>query len=135
MSPFFIQIIRSVVPIIVGWIVGLLASVSIEVPPETAAGLIVSVSTLAASLYYIAVAWLERTYPAFGWLLGVARNPVYAGKHEFVVTAPENATVTVDLVGTPLTAEEQADLDSFEANGGTIPSVYDSGEDYGGARY
>ena len=111
MSTFFVQVIRSVVPIIVGWLVGLLAAASITVSPDVQAGLVVSVSTLAASLYYIAVAWLERTYPVFGWLLGVARNPVYAGKHEVVVVAPETATVTVETGGT-----------------------YDA-EDSGGARY
>ena len=95
MSMFFVQVIRSVVPIVVGWLVGLLAAASVTIPAETESALVVSVSTLAASLYYIAVAWLERTYPVFGWLLGVARNPVYAGKHEVLVTAPDTATVTV----------------------------------------
>ena len=83
MSNFLIAVIRSVVPIVVGWLVALLAAASIPVEPDVAVGLTVTLSTLVASLYYIGVAWLERAWPWFGWLLGVARNPVYgdSGKH------------------------------------------------------
>jgi hypothetical protein len=82
MSNFITAVIRSLVPIVVGWVIGLLAAISIRVDPEIQAGLIMSVSTLAASLYYVAVAWLERKYAWFGWLLGVARKPVYnSGDH------------------------------------------------------
>lgn len=80
MSNFIIAVVRSLVPIIVGWLVGLLAAINVHVAPDIESGLIVSVSTLAASLYYVGVAWLERKYPWFGWLLGVARKPVY-GEH------------------------------------------------------
>lgn len=132
MSNFLVQVIRSVVPIIVGWLVGLLAAVSINVPADVQATLVVSASTLAASLYYVAVAWLERTYPVFGWLLGVARNPVYAAKGEVVVTAPSNATVSVELVGTPLTPEQDR---AVEASGVEVPTLYDAGTDSEGARY
>lgn len=78
MSNFIIAVIRTVIPIIIGWVVGLLAAINIPVDPEIQAGLILSVSTLTASLYYVAVAWLERKWAWFGWLLGVARNPIYA---------------------------------------------------------
>ncbi|MEB0200565.1 hypothetical protein QN354_02195 [Cryobacterium sp. 5I3] len=78
MSNFFIAVIRSLIPIVVGWIVGLLVSLNVHVDPSITDGLILSASALAASLYYIGVAWLERQFPWFGWLLGVARNPVYA---------------------------------------------------------
>ncbi|MEB0001594.1 hypothetical protein QN345_00445 [Cryobacterium sp. 10I1] len=78
MSNFFIAIIRSLIPIIVGWIVGLLVSVNVHLDPSIAEGAIASASALSASLYYLGVVWLERKYSWFGWLLGVARNPVYA---------------------------------------------------------
>lgn len=77
MSNFVIQIIRTVVPMFVGLLVSLLASVAIPIPESIASGLELSLGTLAASLYYIGVAWLERKWSWFGWLLGVARNPVY----------------------------------------------------------
>ena len=82
MSNFFIQVIRSLVPIVVSFIVGLLAAVSIQLPAEVTAGLSLSLGTLAGSLYYIGVAWLERKWSWFGWLLGVARNPIYGPREE-----------------------------------------------------
>jgi hypothetical protein len=82
MSNFITAVIRSLVPIVVGWIVGLLAAINTRVEPEIQTALILSVSTLAASLYYVTVAWLERKYAWFGWLLGIARKPVYnSGDH------------------------------------------------------
>ena len=77
MSNFIIAVIRTVIPILVGWAVGLLAAINIPVEPEVQAGLVVSLSALTASLYFIGVAWLARRWSWFGWLLGVARNPVY----------------------------------------------------------
>lgn len=77
MSNFIIQIIRSVVPIAVGWVVGVLAAANVEIDAETKANLILSISTLAASLYYVLIAWFERRWAWVGWLLGVARNPIY----------------------------------------------------------
>lgn len=81
MSNFIIAVIRTLIPIVVGWVVALLVSAGIHIDTDLAAGLIVSLSTLVASLYYIGVAWLERKWPWFGWLLGVARNPVYSVDH------------------------------------------------------
>jgi nicotinamide riboside transporter PnuC len=78
MSNFIIAIIRTVVPMIVGWAVALLASINIPLPDDVVVGVTLSIATLAGSLYYIAVAWLARKWKWFGWLLGVARNPVYA---------------------------------------------------------
>ncbi|MDJ0338276.1 hypothetical protein [Cryobacterium sp. PH31-O1] len=77
MSNFFIAIIRTFVPIAVGAVVGWLASVGLELDPEVQAQAVLGISTLAASLYYLGVAALAAKVPAFGWLLGVARNPVY----------------------------------------------------------
>lgn len=81
MSNFIIAIIRTVVPIIVGWVVAQLARVGLDMPAEVVAETTTNITLLAASLYYIAVAWLERKWAWFGWLLGVARNPVYEPKH------------------------------------------------------
>jgi hypothetical protein len=132
MSSFIVQIIRSVVPIVVGWVVGLLAAAAIPVPADIQAGLIVSLSTLVASLYYVGVAWLERSFPAFGWLLGVARNPVYAAKDEVAVVVPASATVSVELVGEPLTPEQ---VRAVEAADFEVPTLYESPTDSEGARY
>ncbi len=78
MSNFVIAVIRTVVPIIVGHILAFLVSIGVSLPPDVGATLTLSLGTLLASLYYVGVAWLERKWSWFGWLLGVARNPVYA---------------------------------------------------------
>lgn len=96
MSNFIIAIIRTVIPILVGWVVALLATASIPVDASIQAGLILSLSTLVSSLYYILVAWLERKWAWFGWLLGVARNPVYEAKHRAVVTPNSIGSVNWD---------------------------------------
>jgi len=77
LSNFAIAVIRTLVPIVVGWVVALLAAANIPISPEVETGAVLSLSTLVASLYYIGVAWLERRFKWVGWLLGVARNPVY----------------------------------------------------------
>lgn len=97
MSNFIIATIRTLVPIVVGWLVAQLALANIPVDQPTVDGLILSVSTLVASLYYVAVAWLERRWPWFGWLLGVARNPVYSHSRRTGDTSdPRLATFTVE---------------------------------------
>jgi len=86
MSNFIIAIVRTVIPIIVGWAVGLLATINIPIDADIQAALIVSLSTLTASLYYVTVAALERRWQPFGWLLGVARHPVYAPAERSTLT-------------------------------------------------
>lgn len=77
MSNFIIAVIRTVIPIVAGWVVALLTAANIPVEAEVQAGLIVSLSAIVSSLYYALVAWLERKWSWFGWLLGIARNPIY----------------------------------------------------------
>lgn len=92
MSNFVIAIVRTVIPILVGWLVGLLAAANIPVDAEVQAGLVVSLSTLVASLYYVGVAWLERRWKWFGWLLGIARNPVYDAVASTVARSESSGT-------------------------------------------
>lgn len=82
MSNFIIQLIRTVVPFVVGWVFAQLASLGLHLPAGTEEELVASLTLLVGSLYYAAVAWLERRYKWFGWLLGIARRPDYQpGKH------------------------------------------------------
>lgn len=82
MSNFIIQLIRTLVPIAVGWLFAQLAALGLGLPPGTDETLISGLVVVFSGLYYAAVAWLERRFKWFGWLLGVARRPDYdAGKH------------------------------------------------------
>lgn len=78
MSSFVISLIRTVVPLLVGAVVGWLASVGIPVDLEAKAELVASLSLLSGSLYYMGVNALAARVPVFGWLLGVAAKPVYS---------------------------------------------------------
>ena len=82
MSNFIIQLIRTVVPIAVGWLFAQLAALGLGLPPGTDETLTSALVVAFSGLYYAAVAWLERRYKWFGWLLGIARQPTYQpGKH------------------------------------------------------
>ncbi len=82
MSNFVIQLIRTVVPFLVAWLIAQLARLGLQLPAGTGEELTASLVLVAGALYYAAVAWLERKYKWFGWLLGIARRPDYAaGKH------------------------------------------------------
>jgi hypothetical protein len=78
---FVIALVRTVVPIVVGWLLAQLAAIGIHLPGDVEPQLISGLTALFGSLYYAAVAWLERKYKWFGWLLGIARNPEYRAKH------------------------------------------------------
>lgn len=88
MSNFLVQIIRTVVPMAVGFLFTWLLAIGIELPEGTKAELTSFLVLFSSSLYYISVAALEKKFPAFGWLLGVARNPVYASKEEVAIIVP-----------------------------------------------
>lgn len=82
MSNFVIALVRTVVPIVVGWLFAQLAKLGIHLPADNEVELVSALVVILAGLYYAAVAWLERRYKWFGWLLGIARNPQYSsGKH------------------------------------------------------
>ena len=91
MNQFIIALIRTVVPALVGSLFGWLASVGLELDAETQGGLIVGLVAFFTGLYYAGVTWAASKWPAFGWLLGVARTPSYEPRHS---SAP---TVTVTL--------------------------------------
>lgn len=64
------SIIRTYIPLLVGWIVAQLSSASIEIDPVT-------VTTVVTAVYYAIVRALEAKFPKVGWLLGKASPPTY----------------------------------------------------------
>lgn len=78
MKDFAVQIIRTLSPLAAGAIITLLVNIGIQLPPEYEGYLSAGILTISTSLWYIAIAWLEKKVPAFGWLLGVAKKPVYS---------------------------------------------------------
>ena len=68
--------VRTIVPIIVGSVLGWFASVNIPLDPEFEGTLTALLTLLFTTAYYVAVRLFE-TYisPKIGWLLGYAKSP------------------------------------------------------------
>lgn len=93
------SIVRTVVPLIVGALVTLVAHSGLNLDTVQATELVTVVVT---AVYYILVRVLEQhVSPNFGWLLGAAKTPVY-------VSAGDDSTADADSVpaatGTPPSA-------------------------------
>lgn len=79
MKALFDSIVRTFTPLIVGAVIGWFVTAGITLDPEFEGALTLVVSGAFALIYYVGARVLE-TYvaPRFGWLLGVARQPIYA---------------------------------------------------------
>lgn len=96
LTDYVTSLIRTGVPALVGVLAAWLSSkIGFVVDEQTQAGLIAAFTGLAIGLYYAVIRWLETKVPAFGWLLGVAKTPVYAPTEE---AHPPNP---VDYAGPP----------------------------------
>lgn len=75
--------VRTVIPAIVGAVLGLVASAGLVADSELENLLTTAIIAGSTALYYLAARLLE-TYvtPRFGWLLGSTQTPTYKGKHE-----------------------------------------------------
>lgn len=73
-------IIRTVVPLVVGWLVVQLAALGVDLDPTYQAQLASVLTVVVAGLYYSAVRYLGKRWPQLEWLLGYASQPVYPGE-------------------------------------------------------
>lgn len=81
MRALFDSIVRTLVPIIVGAVIGWATTRGITLDPEFEFALIAAVTAAFQGVYYIVVRLFELyVSPKFGWLLGLARKPEYQGK-------------------------------------------------------
>lgn len=72
------SIVRTLTPVIVGAILGWLASINLAPDPGLEAALTIALSSAFTAVYYILVRLFERyVSPRFGWLLGIAKEPAY----------------------------------------------------------
>lgn len=74
---FATQIIRTIVPFLVGLIAAALLNAGFSIPSELQESVSASLVVTIGSLYYVAIAALEKKFPKFGWFLGVASQPHY----------------------------------------------------------
>ncbi len=77
------SIVRTVVPALVGLVLGLIARWNLPLDPEFEDALTALLTGVFTAAYYVAVRLLE-TYvtPKLGWLLGLAREPEYTPPKE-----------------------------------------------------
>lgn len=78
MSDYVISLIRTVVPMAVGWLATVLIGAGIEFDTVALEAALVS---LISAAWYALTRWLETRYPRFGWLLGYPSSPAYQPRH------------------------------------------------------
>lgn len=74
MSDYLVSMIRTAVPIAVGWAITSLASLGVEMDEASA---VAAVTSLVIGVYYAVVRAAERRWPQVGWLLGRPTQPAY----------------------------------------------------------
>ena len=68
---------RTVVPLIVGWVVTGLAALGIDTPDSARTWLAGAIGGVIAAGYYVAARWAERKWPKLSLLLGSTKQPSY----------------------------------------------------------
>lgn len=78
LKSLFDSLVRTFVPIIVGAVIAFFVARGIALDPEFELLLTTSLTAAFTALYYTAARLLEiYVTPKFGWLLGLAKAPVY----------------------------------------------------------
>lgn len=78
MRALFDSVVRTFVPIIVGFTLALFTSWNITPDPEFEAALTAALTAGFSALYYLVVRLFEvYVSPKLGWLLGLAKTPEY----------------------------------------------------------
>lgn len=74
-KPALPSIIRTLVPIAVGQIVAYAGTIGLDIPANVEDALTVILGFIVATLYYLAVRFLEQRFPKLGALIGWAATP------------------------------------------------------------
>ena len=75
MNPFAASLVRTIVPIVVGSILGLLTRVGLDIDLEGQQALSTLIDSAFIGAYYLVVRLIETKVPQIGWLLGLAKTP------------------------------------------------------------
>ena len=75
MNPFAASLIRTIVPIVVGSILGVLARIGLDIDPEGQQALSTLIDSAFIGAYYLVIRIIETKVPQVGWLLGLAKTP------------------------------------------------------------
>lgn len=99
MKTLFDSAVRTVVPIVVGAVIAWTVTQGIPLDDQFELALTLALTALFQGAYYFVVRLLEEyVAPKFGWLLGLARQPLYAKRGtdgSYVITGlPDPRTST-----------------------------------------
>lgn len=107
MKTLFDSLVRTFTPIIAGAIIGWFVTVGIDLDPEFAPTLIIVITGAFQGVYYLVVRLFEKyVSPKFGWLLGLAKPPVYE--------TPEPVLIPVEGLSRDEILASMADLTASE---------------------
>lgn len=92
MNPLVASIIRTLIPLLAGQLLALLAAVGLNLDTAGQGALTDWLGVTLAGVYYIIVRLVETKVPAVGWLLGLAKSPdSYSEAPALPVNAPAPA--------------------------------------------
>ena len=100
MSTFVTSLIRTIVPMGVGALAAWLLQIGVGLPETAFTALEGTLTVGLGAAYYTGVRWLEQRWPAAGWLLGAAVQPVYSGTG-ITRAEIEAAIATIERDATP----------------------------------
>lgn len=75
MNPFIASLIRTIVPVVAGSVLGLLARIGLDIDAEGQLALATLVDSFCIGAYYFVIRLVEQKVPQVGWLLGLAKSP------------------------------------------------------------
>lgn len=120
MKTLFDSLVRTLTPIVAGAVIGWFVTAGITLDPEFEPALIIAITAAFQGVYYIAVRLFEKyVSPKFGWLLGLAKPPVYDKPEPILIPVggPTRDDVLASLANlTP--SEREADIQAAAARTG-----------------
>ena len=117
-SAVWASVVRTFVPVVVGWVTGAFAAANIPVDPQLEVTLAGALTALFTTVYYIILRLLE-TYvtPKFGWLLLLPKAPVVYSK-----VSPKDIPVPVETANIVIhNAAEGFAVEDTPASSGDSP--------------
>ncbi|PVE94982.1 hypothetical protein [Microbacterium sp. TPD7012] len=101
MKTLFDSLVRTFTPIVVGAVLAWFTTAGIALDPEFETALTLAVGGAFAGVYYLAVRLFELyVSPKFGWLLGLAKPPVYDATEPVLIPVggPDRDEILTSLI-------------------------------------
>lgn len=91
----FDSVVRTVSPIVVGAVISWAVTAGITLDDQFEVALTAALTGVFSGAYYVVIRLFEvYVSPKFGWLLGLAKEPVYAKPNENVIITKDFGSIT-----------------------------------------